>query len=149
MPVTAPPPPPPTATAAKVSAERAIVRRINRVRRAHGLGRVKLSVRLTRVARRHSRDMLRRDSLTHSASSGASLSARLSRAGHRRAYGEVLAWTPRGSRVGPRRIVRMWMNSPSHRAVLLTGSLRRIGVGHVAGAMGRQHGHAVTADFSS
>lgn len=146
MPMTAPPPP---ATAAKVGVERAIVRRINRVRRAHGLRAVKLSVHLTQLARAHSRDMLRRDALTHSASSGASLSARLSSAGRRRAYGEVLAWAPRGSRTGARRIVALWMHSPSHRQVLLDGALRRIGVGHVAGAMGRVHGHAVTADFSS
>jgi uncharacterized protein YkwD len=149
MPFTAPPPPPPTAYAARADVERAIVRQINRVRRSHGLRRVKLSVRLRRVARRHSRDMLRRDQLTHSASSGASVTARLSSAGKRRRYGEVLAWTPRGSGLGARRVVRMWMNSPTHRDVLLDGRLRRVGVGRVGGAMGRARGFAITADFTS
>jgi uncharacterized protein YkwD len=148
MPITAPPPPP-VATVAKADVEHAIARRINRVRRAHGLRRVKFRVRLRKVARRHSRDMLRHDALTHSASNGASLGARLSSAGHRRHYGEVIAWTPRGARAGARRVVQMWMNSPSHRAVLLNGHLRRVGVGRVRGAMGHQHGFAITADFSS
>jgi uncharacterized protein YkwD len=144
-----PPPPPPVAKVAKADLERAIGRRISRVRTKHGLRGVRFSIRLRKVARRHSREMLRRDVLTHTTASGASLSARLSRAGHRRHYGEVLAWTPRGVRAGARRVVRMWMQSPSHRQVLLDGRLRRIGVGRVRGAMGRQHGIAITADFSS
>jgi uncharacterized protein YkwD len=149
MPIASPPPPPPTATVARAGAERAIARRINRVRRAHGLRRVRFSIRLRGAARRHSKDMLRHDTLTHAASNGASLSARLSSAGRRRAYGEVIAWTPRGARAGARKVVWMWMHSPPHRAVLLSASLRRVGVGRVRGAMGRQRGSAITADFSS
>jgi uncharacterized protein YkwD len=41
------------------------------------------------------------------------------------AAGEVLA---RGQ-VSPRRMVRMWMNSPGHRAILLSRTYRRIGLG--------------------
>ncbi|MBI5106484.1 MAG: CAP domain-containing protein [Solirubrobacterales bacterium] len=143
------PPPPPVAVAAQTRAETALVRQINRVRREHGLRAVRFTFRLHRAARRHSRDMLRRDQLTHGSSDGKSLSARLSSAGARRHYGEVLAWAPRGSGSGARTIVRMWLNSASHRAVLLDGSLRRVGVGRLYGAMGRSRGHAITADFSS
>jgi uncharacterized protein YkwD len=149
MPITTPPPPPVPAAASRVSVERAIARRVNAIRRSHGLRRISFSVRLRKVARRHSRDMLRLDSLTHYASDGTSLSARLSRAGRRRHYAEVIAWTPRGGPVDARTVVRLWMRSPSHRAVLLNGSLRRIGVGRVSGSMGAQRGFAVTADFSS
>jgi uncharacterized protein YkwD len=148
MPI-ASPPPPPVATVARVGAEHAIARRINHIRRAHGLRRVRFTVRLRAAARRHSKDMLRHDVLTHAASNGASLSARLSSAGRRRSYGEVIAWTPRGARVGARKVVWMWMHSPSHRAVLLNAGLRRIGVGRVRGRMGSQRGFAITADFSS
>jgi len=41
------------------------------------------------------------------------------------------------------------MNSAPHRHVLMNGRLRRVGVGRVYGAMGGQHGNAITADFSS
>jgi hypothetical protein len=41
------------------------------------------------------------------------------------------------------------MRSAPHRAVLMNGKLRRVGVGRVLGAMGAQRGNAITADFSS
>jgi uncharacterized protein YkwD len=144
-----PPPEPVVAVTAKNRAEAAIVRQVNRVRREHGLHRVRSSPRLARVARRHSRDMLRLDQLTHSSSDGRSFTARLSATGHRRHVGEVLAWAPRGTRSPARTIVRMWLNSPTHRAVILDDGLRRIGVGRMYGAMGPAgRGHAITADFA-
>jgi uncharacterized protein YkwD len=54
--------------------------------------------------------------------------------------GETLA---RGS-VGPRRVVTLWMHSPSHRAVLLNPRPRRIGVGATPDVYGRW---VVAADF--
>ena len=63
-------------------------------------------------------------------------------------FGETLAWAPgRTGRAGT--IVGLWMNSAPHRAVLMDGSLRRVGVGRWFGSMGAQRGVAVTADFSS
>jgi uncharacterized protein YkwD len=138
------PPPPPVAVAAQSGAEIAIVRQLNRVRRQHGLRALRVNRRLGRVARRHSSAMLRLNLLTHAPT----LPARLS--GPRRSrYGETLAWMPDGSGPAATRIVRLWLNSPGHRAVVLDGSLRRVGVGRVLGTMGPQRGYAVTADFSS
>jgi uncharacterized protein YkwD len=147
MPVLAVPPVP--ATAAQSQAERAIVREINRARRAHGLHGVRVSSGLERVAKAHSRKMLKYDVLTHSSLDGSSFGARLQRAGKHRRYGETLAWAPKGSGTSARVLVKLWMGSAHHRAVLLDGSLRRIGVGRVYGAMGSQPGAAITADFSS
>jgi uncharacterized protein YkwD len=147
MPVLAVPPVP--ATAAQTSAEAAIVREINRVRRTHGLRGVRVSSGLARVAKSHSRRMLSRDLLTHSSLDGSSFGSRLGRAGHRRRYGETLAWAPDGSGTSARVLVSLWMNSAPHRAVLMDGALRRVGVGRVYGAMGGQSGAAITADFSS
>jgi uncharacterized protein YkwD len=141
--------PPVTATAAQTSAERAIVREINRVRRAHGLRGVHVTTGLSRVAKSHSRKMLKANLLTHSSLDGSSFGTRLARAGHHRRYGETLAWAPNGSGTTARVLVRLWMNSAPHRAVLMDGTLRRIGVGRVYGAMGAQPGAAITADFSS
>jgi uncharacterized protein YkwD len=145
MPVAAPPP----AYVASSSAEIAIVREINRVRRSHRLRPVKLTAPLARVARRHSSLMLKYDALSHSSFDGSSFSTRLQRAGKRRAYGETLAWAPSGAHVNARALLKLWMRSAPHRAVLMNGKLRRVGVGRVYGSMGPQRGNAITADFSS
>ena len=145
MPVSTVPP----AYTAQTRAETAIVREINRMRRKHGLRGVHISARLATVAKEHSKDMLAHNALTHSSFDGSSFSARLSHAGHHRRYGETLAWAPKGSNGTARVIVRLWMQSAHHRAVLLDGTLKRIGVGRVRGAMGSQPGSAITADFSS
>jgi uncharacterized protein YkwD len=149
MPVFAPPPVPAYAVAAGASTESAIVREINRVRRSHGLRFVRISSGLARVARRHSVEMLAHDALSHSSFDGSSFSTRLAGARQRRRYGETLAWAPDGAGITPRVLVRLWMNSAPHRAVLMDGSLRRIGIGRVLGAMGAQSGAAITADWSS
>jgi len=140
---------PPPAYAASSPAEIGIVREINRVRRAHHLRPVRLTAPLARVARRHSSLMLKYDALSHSSFDGSSFSTRLQRAGKHRQYGETLAWAPSGAGVGAKALLRLWMNSPPHRHVLMNGTLRRVGVGRVYGAMGGQHGNAITADFSS
>ena len=149
MTVPPPPPPPVHAVAAKVSAETAIIREINRVRRSHHLHAVKLARPLARVARKHSSEMLLHDVLSHSSFNGATFSSRLQRAGKRRQYGETLAWAPDGSGTSGKMVVSLWMSSAPHRIVLLNGALRRVGVGRVYGSMGTQAGNAITADFSS
>jgi uncharacterized protein YkwD len=141
--------PPPAYAAASSSAEIAIVRQINRVRRAHHLRSVRPTAPLARVAQRHSSLMLKHDQLSHSSFDGSSFATRLQRAGKHRQYGETLAWAPNGAHVTARVLLRLWMHSPPHRAVLMNGNLRRVGVGRVYGAMGRQRGNAITADFSS
>jgi uncharacterized protein YkwD len=141
--------PPAHVAAVQSQAERAIVREINRMRRAHGLRAVRISSGLARVARSHSRKMLKANLLTHSSLDGSSFGTRLARAGKRRRYGETLAWAPNGSGTGAHMVVTLWMHSPPHRAVLMDSGLRRIGVGRVYGSMGRRRGAAITADFSS
>jgi uncharacterized protein YkwD len=120
-------------------AERAIVRLVNAERARYGLPRLRLSSGLTRTAQRHSWNCLRYDSLSHS-------SGRVSSA---RASGETLAWSQRGAGSGARSIVSMWMNSSAHRAIVLNGKFRRVGVGRVRGKLGPTPGVMVTADFAS
>jgi uncharacterized protein YkwD len=145
MPVASPPP----AYVASSTAEIAIVREINRIRRSHRLRAVKLTAPLARVARRHSSLMLKYDALSHSSFDGSSFSTRLQRAGKHRQYGETLAWAPDGAHVNARALLKLWMRSAPHRAVLMNGKLRRVGVGRVYGSLGAQRGNAITADFSS
>ena len=112
MPVAAPPRPP---TSSASTAEIAIVREINRVRRAHHLRTVKLTAPLARVARRHSSLMLKYNALSHSSFDGSSFSTRLQRAGKRRSYGETLAWAPDGAGVNAKSLLRLWLRSAPHR----------------------------------
>jgi uncharacterized protein YkwD len=145
MPAAAPPP----AYAASSRAEIAIVREINRLRRSHHLGAVKLTAPLAKVARRHSSLMLKHNQLSHSSFDGSSFSTRLARGGKRRQYGETLAWAPDGTHVTAKVLLGLWLRSAPHRHVLMNGKLRRVGVGRVYGSMGAQRGNAITADFSS
>jgi uncharacterized protein YkwD len=55
--------------------------------------------------------------------------------------GETLAKGP----VGPKQMVKLWMNSPGHRAILLSKSPRRIGIGAYPDATGTW---VVAADFT-
>jgi uncharacterized protein YkwD len=54
---------------------------------------------------------------------------------------------PRGT--GARAIVRAWMHSPPHRAVLLDPAYHRVGVAGANGSMGAGGAYLVTADFST
>jgi uncharacterized protein YkwD len=112
---------------------RATLCQLNRERAHHGLAQLKLNKRLARAARRHARDMARRNYFSHDTLGGGSFVDRIRREGylkgaHSWTVGENLAWGSRGlSR--PRVIMRMWMNSPGHRANILNGSFREIGIG--------------------
>jgi uncharacterized protein YkwD len=106
---------------------------LNGIRRAHGLRPLRISRRLTRAARRHAGDMVRRRYFSHWSLSGASFLDRIRRTGYlRRARrwiaGENLAWGT-GRRGSPRAIVRAWMRSPGHRHNILTRRYREIGTG--------------------
>jgi uncharacterized protein YkwD len=123
------------------SGERAIVRAINHARAAHGLRALRANRRLARAADVHSRSMLRSYSFSHGA-----FSARVRRYVSFRRIGETIAMRTRCSARG---FVRMWLNSPPHRAVLLSRSFRRVGVGRRVGRLGARRACLVTADFAS
>ena len=106
----------------RVSAE------INAIRAQHGLPAVTHRGLLSGAAGRHAARLRRSGRLVHSSTS------RLARrAGS--PVGEVIAWSSR-RRTSARSIVRRWMQSPGHRAVLLDGRFRRIGVGASRGRGG-------------
>jgi uncharacterized protein YkwD len=106
---------------------------LNGIRRRHGLRPLRISRRLTRAARRHAGDMVRRRYFSHWSLGGRSFLARLRRTGYlhrarRWIVGENLAWG--SGRLGsPRSIVRAWMRSPGHRRNILTRRYREIGTG--------------------
>ncbi len=120
------------ASASKREIVRATLCELNSQRAHYGLRRLTLNRRLSKAAR-HARDMARRNYFSHDTLGGGSFLDRIRRSGYLRGahqwiVGENLAWGSHGySR--PRMIMRMWMNSPGHRANILNGSFREIGIG--------------------
>jgi len=130
--------------------ERAIIRGINHQRAKHGLAPVLASARLARAADYHSWEMLDANYFAHTSRDGGSFDERVRRYVNKRALGEALAYLG-GScgRGSARQIVQMWMNSPPHRAILLSSTYRRVGIGKRVGSLGARKACMVTADFSS
>jgi uncharacterized protein YkwD len=128
--------------------ERKVIRIVNRIRARHGLRRLRPNHRLALAANTHTGDMLRRDFLSHSSSDGTDMGSRVRRyAGTKRWIGEnIVAMSGRAT---ARKAVRMWMHSPPHRAVLLSPSGRRIGIGKRRGRLGSAPLAVITADLSS
>jgi uncharacterized protein YkwD len=129
--------------------ERAIIRAINRRRTEHDLPKVRSTRPLSRAADYHSWEMLDADYFAHESRDGGPFYERVRRFADHRALGETLAMVDRCGSGSPRRIVRMWMDSPGHRAILLDGTYRRIGVGKRTGRLGDDRVCVVTADFAS
>lgn len=121
------------ASAAKRTMVRATLCVLNAQRERHGLRPLKLNRRLSKAARRHARDMARRNYFDHDSLGGGSFVDRIRRAGYLRGarrwwVGENLAWGTQ-ERSAPRSITQMWMHSPGHRANILSHSFREVGIG--------------------
>jgi uncharacterized protein YkwD len=131
-------------------AERSVVRAINRQRAAAGLQSVRAGNRLSRAADFHSREMLYGNYFAHPSLNGSPMASRVRRFAHSRRVGETLAMLSGGCRRGMAgRVVRMWMGSSPHRAILLSSGFRSVGVARRAGRLGGRRACVVTADFAS
>lgn len=131
------------------STERKVIRLVNQIRARRGLRRLKVSPALATAAGVHSGDMVARDFFSHVSSDGTSMATRVHSYTGARWVGENLAIVTRRRRADAQRVVRMWMNSPGHRKVLLARSSRRIGVGKCTGRFGTVPAAVFTADFAS
>ncbi len=127
----------PAAASAQDRTEARIVRAMNKARARHHLPRLHSNVALARAANAHSGAMARTGQISHGA-----FEQRLRRYVRARTIGENLAWARRCSSA---QIVRMWLASPPHRAIMLSRSFRRVGVGRSTG----RNLCLVTADFAS
>jgi uncharacterized protein YkwD len=121
---------------------------VNQKRADHGRGPLHVNKRLTRAARRHARDMVKRHYFSHVSADGATLERRLRRAGYIGSYrtwsaSEDIGWG-RGDPGSPSRMVRSWMASSPHRAALLDPKMRDIGIGVAPGAPQGTNGNAGT-----
>ena len=135
----------PTAQAATLSqSERSLLGAVNDVRAAHNLRPLMVDVKLLASARAYSATMIQEDVFTHGA-----FAERLVHSGARGpAFGENLAWGT-GRHASARNFVRMWMESPGHRANLLHPGWTRVGIGaRVGNFLGYPGATVVTTDFA-
>ena len=133
-----------TALAQPTPAEAALISAINAERTPRGLVPLRVDLRLERAARAKSSEMLRTGTFAHGDLRGRLARYRVSG----RTYGENLAWAT-GSRATATRIVRMWMESPGHRANILRAAFTLIGLGRRVGLFaGYVSAAVVTADFA-
>ena len=139
----------------KTAGKRALVHAtlcvLNVERRKRGLRPLRLNRKLSRAARGHSSAMASRHFFSHDSLAGGSFVDRIRRTGYLRGarswnVGENIAWGY-GSLGTPRAIGRAWMNSPGHRANILSGSFRAIGIGIAAGTPSGGGGATYTTDF--
>lgn len=111
-----------------------VVARINGVRAAHGLSRLRVAPGLGVAARVHTGQMVRSGLFQHESPDGTAFWKRVGafygRTGFSRwSVGETLVWESPSADAAE--VVTMWLNSPEHRAILLTSDWREIGVSAV------------------
>jgi uncharacterized protein YkwD len=128
-----------------------MLEKLNQVRAVHGLGAVSPALRLRLTALRHSDDMVSRDYFAHTSPGGGTLFDRITRSGFVSGYsweaGETLGWGT-GALAKPGQIVKAWLNSPEHRAILLSSTWSRIGISRACGRFLGHTGACVwTADW--
>jgi uncharacterized protein YkwD len=145
------------AVATLTALDTSIVQVLNAARAEHGLAPLAVSTRLASAATFHSREMLRDGYFSHDSAGGGSAGKRIGRfypaTGYRSwQIGEALLWF--SPTVDAASAVRSWLESPPHRAILLSSSYREIGVSalHSAAAGGSFGGielTMITADFGA
>jgi uncharacterized protein YkwD len=137
------------ATVELTSLDHGVLLQLNAIRKLHHLAPLTLDPALSRSAAQHSSEMGLRGYFEHNSADGTAFWKRIQRyyASARYSYwsvGENLLWS--SPSVDPAEAMRMWMNSPEHRANILNPHWRQIGVSsvHVDAAPGTYDGLAVT-----
>lgn len=110
---------------------------LNEERAAHGLDPVQENTALTRASLAYSQRLVAESFFAHEAPDGTDVVDRLTATGYIRPgsgweVGENLAWA-QGVLASPANVVKAWMESPGHKANVLTRSYREIGIGIVLG----------------
>ena len=128
-----------------------LFRAINKARATHGLRPMAPSQRLRIAALQHSHDMLWRGYFAHTSPTGSTLTYRVMHSGFvtygQWWAGETLAWGS-GSYGTPDHVVKAWMHSPEHRAILLSPNYHLVGIGRSYGTFLGHTGAAVwTVDW--
>jgi uncharacterized protein YkwD len=99
----------------------------NAERAKEGLSALQLNPNLNLAAQNHSEDMALRDYFSHTGVNGSSSGDRATAAGYQfSSLGENIA----AGYITPQEVVQGWMNSPGHRANIMNGNYREMGLGY-------------------
>jgi uncharacterized protein YkwD len=129
--------------------EQAVLGDINAIRASHGLPGVRDDEEIAAGARSHSRTMARHHFFDHASLNGGSWSRRVRKFAHARTLGEVLGYMQAAGNGEARSIVSMWMRSAPHRAILLSRSFDRAGVGRASATWSGMPTSIYTVDFAA
>lgn len=109
--------------------EAAIRNGLNQQRANNGLPSLALAGELTQSSRRHSLDMAVNHFTGHTGSDGTTASVRMREACYNWNYwGEIIGWGFGGD---TNAMLNWWMNSASHRSLILHGSMQDFGAGYI------------------
>lgn len=146
----------PTKVERRAMLEAAVVHEMNRVRTARGLRSLQPTPSLRSAARSHSQAMLAHGFFSHDSADGTAFSERIrryytSRGFTRWSVGEALM-ASQGRLVDAEAIVAAWLESPPHRAIVLSPTWRDAGIGvfyarTAPATFGSADAIVVTADF--
>jgi uncharacterized protein YkwD len=109
---------------------------VNAERAQRGLAAFKAQTQLAKSADGHAKDMVRRGYFSHTSKDGRELADRVRAAGYlkgRWSIGENLAWGT-GVLATPANIVKAWLDSPGHKAIMLSPNFRDAGIGLAIGS---------------
>jgi len=125
-------------------AEKAIRCLINERRDQHGIAGLNANGKLGKAAQGHSDRMVEHGCFSHQCPGESGMSSRVKRTGYldgARAWGlgENIA-ARQGGQGSPAEVVEAWMNSPPHRANILSRSYEHVGVGMKHGTPSDPHG---------
>jgi uncharacterized protein YkwD len=140
----------------RTALEAAVVHEMNRVRTARGLRPLRPAPALRSAARGHSQAMLAHGFFSHESADGTAFSERIRRYYTDRGFarwsvGEALM-ASQGRVVDAQSIVAAWLESPPHRAIVLSPTWRDAGIGvlydpSAPQTFGGTEAIVVTADF--
>ena len=146
----------PTKVERRAALEAGVVREMNRIRAARGLAPLRAAPSLRSAARSHSQAMLSHGFFSHESPDGTAFSERIRRyytnAGYVRwSVGEALMASPDRS-VDAAAVVSAWLDSPPHRAIILSATWRDAGIGvlyapSAPATFGGSEAIVITADF--
>jgi uncharacterized protein YkwD len=130
----------------EASFESKVLKLINIERAKNGLHKLSMQTRLLKAAKGHSKDMANKNYFSHSGLNGSSFIDRINATGYKWSAAGENIYAGNGTFNSPQSCVNAWMNSPAHRAILLSADYTQIGIGY-AFNKNSTYGGYYTADF--
>jgi uncharacterized protein YkwD len=135
---TDPGPSEPVSSAVLAQAEYDLVTLTNSKRTARGLIALRMDPDLMKIARDRAQVMATNDVMSHTEPNGQKVFDRISDAGLTwYGAGEIIAWNNYPMEYSPAEAIRAWMDSPGHKAIMISTGYNYIGYGAAESASGK------------